>query len=134
MAAKVKKMKYYITSDRYFGFCVKSEESEKIVFAGSIEDCNRRCADFNDRAELLEKLQQLEVEESATDLAESEMMADPENAEKEAAFDAAYRKEFNTLLDAVHALQKISGDKIEFITAKKIVISKRSELYRILGA
>jgi hypothetical protein len=39
--------RYYITYDLYFGYCVKESTTNKIVFAGSIEDCNRKCIDFN---------------------------------------------------------------------------------------
>lgn len=41
--------KYYITYNDYFGFCVIEEiaGTGKIVFAGSIEDCNRKCIELN---------------------------------------------------------------------------------------
>lgn len=40
---------YYITYNDYFGFCVieKIKGTGKIVFAGSIEDCNRKCIELN---------------------------------------------------------------------------------------
>lgn len=40
---------YYISYNDYFGFCVieKIEGTGKIVFAGSIEDCNRKCIELN---------------------------------------------------------------------------------------
>ena len=39
---------YYITYNDYFGFCVieKIDGNEKIVFTGSIEDCNRKCREL----------------------------------------------------------------------------------------
>lgn len=40
---------YYITYNDYFGFCVveKINGNGKIVFTGSIEDCNRKCIELN---------------------------------------------------------------------------------------
>lgn len=40
---------YYITYNDYFGFCVVEYDGEngKIVFAGSIEDCNKKCIELN---------------------------------------------------------------------------------------
>ena len=40
---------YYITHNKYFGFCVVECDGEngKIVFAGSIEDCNKKCIELN---------------------------------------------------------------------------------------
>ena len=40
---------YYITYNDYFGYCViwTDGENSKIVFAGSIEDCNRKCIELN---------------------------------------------------------------------------------------
>lgn len=41
--------KYYISYNDYFGYCVIEEidGTGKIVFAGSIEDCNRKCIELN---------------------------------------------------------------------------------------
>lgn len=41
--------KYYITYNDYFGYCVIETDGNnaKIVFAGSIEDCNKKCIQFN---------------------------------------------------------------------------------------
>lgn len=40
---------YYITYNDYFGFCVieKINGTGRIVFAGSIEDCNQKCIKLN---------------------------------------------------------------------------------------
>ena len=40
---------YYVSYNDYFGYCVieKTTQTEKIVFAGSIEDCNRKCMVLN---------------------------------------------------------------------------------------
>lgn len=42
---------YYITHNNYFGYCVieKTNGCGKIVFAGSIEDCNNKCIELNKR-------------------------------------------------------------------------------------
>lgn len=41
--------KYYVSYNDYFGFCVIEEiaGTGTIVFAGSIEDCNRKCIELN---------------------------------------------------------------------------------------
>lgn len=38
---------YYITYNNYLGYCVVEIETTKIVFAGSIEDCNEKCIELN---------------------------------------------------------------------------------------
>ena len=40
---------YYITYNDYFGFCVVENDNGRhtIVFAGNIEDCNRKCVELN---------------------------------------------------------------------------------------
>ncbi len=43
---------YYISYNNYFGYCVilKNERGTgTIVFAGSIEDCNNKCIEFNSK-------------------------------------------------------------------------------------
>lgn len=37
---------YHISHDDYLGYCVKDFKN-RIVFAGSIEDCNDKCIQFN---------------------------------------------------------------------------------------
>ena len=37
---------YYITYNDHFGYCVV-ETGGKIVFAGNIEDCNKKCIELN---------------------------------------------------------------------------------------
>lgn len=41
--------KFFITYNDYFGFCVIEEinGTQKIVFAGNIEDCNKKCIELN---------------------------------------------------------------------------------------
>jgi len=40
---------HYITHNDYFGYCVVCHDgyTRKIVFSGSIEDCNRKCIELN---------------------------------------------------------------------------------------
>lgn len=40
---------YYISYNDYFGYCVIADDGKNgtIVFAGSIEDCNAKCIEFN---------------------------------------------------------------------------------------
>lgn len=40
---------YYITYNDYFGYCVVGTDGKEsyIVFAGSIEDCNKKCIELN---------------------------------------------------------------------------------------
>ena len=42
-------VRYYISYNDYFGFCVIEEidGNGKIVFAGSIPDCNNKCIELN---------------------------------------------------------------------------------------
>ena len=81
---------------------------------------------------LIEKLQKLEKLEQATFAIESTLVDDPQNKELEKAFDAAYKVEFATMLDCAKYIECITGSNIDFNTAKKIVIAKRSELLGIL--
>lgn len=41
--------KYYVSYNDYFGYCVVEEinGTGKIVFAGSIERCNKKCIELN---------------------------------------------------------------------------------------
>lgn len=40
---------YYVSYNDYFGYCViqKFEGTAEIIYAGSIEDCNRVCVEMN---------------------------------------------------------------------------------------
>lgn len=41
--------RYYITYDKYFDYCVKDRETDKIIFApcGDIAECNKKCIELN---------------------------------------------------------------------------------------
>lgn len=81
---------------------------------------------------LIEKLQKLEKLEQATFAIESALVDDPQNKELEKAFDAAYKVEFATMLNCAKYIECMTSGNIDFNTAKKIVIAKRSELLGIL--
>ena len=43
-------VEYYISYNDYFGYCVIMKDERgtgTIVFAGSIEDCNKKCIELN---------------------------------------------------------------------------------------
>ena len=83
--------------------------------------------------ELKARLTKLEELEKIANHAEADYEAEPENAEYEATFDRAYKNEFNAYMDCVKLVQKISGGKIDFETAKKLVQTKRGELVKLLN-
>ena len=84
--------------------------------------------------ELIKKIEELERLEKVADKAQQEYEAEPENTEKESAFDSAYKKEFSTYISAAKELECLSGGKINFCTAKKLIQTRRSELIGLLKA
>lgn len=86
------------------------------------------------KAELTKKIEELERLEKSADKAQQEYEAEPENVEKERAFDIAYKKEFSAYISAAKELERLSGRKINFCTAKKLIQTRRSELVRLLKA
>lgn len=82
---------------------------------------------------LLEKLQNLEKAEKAANRAEAEWENEPESAELEKAFDTAYKAEFNAYISAAKYIEYMTGRSIDFMTAKKMIQTKRAELLRILA-
>ncbi len=83
--------------------------------------------------ELKAKLEKLEALEKISTHAEADYEANPESAECEEAFDRAYKNEFNAYMECVKMVQKISGGKIDFMTAKKMVKVEREKLIEILS-
>ena len=83
---------------------------------------------------LLENLQKLERMEEIANHAESDYEREPENAEYEATFDRAYKNEFDAFVNAAKYIEYMTGGEIDFMTAKKIIQTKRSELLSILSA
>ena len=83
--------------------------------------------------ELKKRLEELERLEAIADQADGEMMADPENAEKEAAFDAAYQAEYNAFMAAAECIVKLADGKIDIKTAREMVRAKRNENLALLA-
>ena len=83
---------------------------------------------------LLEKLQKLERMEEIANHAEADYDREPENAEYEEAFDRAYKNEFDAFVSLAKYIEYMTGGEIDFMTAKKIIQTKRSELLSILSA
>lgn len=75
--------------------------------------------------ELLKKLTEAEM---AANKADREYNIEPENVEKEAAFDQAYNAEYKAYMEAAEELVKITGGKIEFDIAKRMIQTKRAEI------
>lgn len=86
------------------------------------------------KAELTKKIEELERLEKSADKAQQEYEAEPENVEKERAFDSAYKKEFSAYISAAKELERLSDRKINFCTAKKLIQTRRSELVGLLKA
>lgn len=86
------------------------------------------------KAELTKKIEELERLEKTADKAQQEYEAEPENAEKERVFDSSYKKEFSAYIGAAKELERLSGGKINFCTAKKLIQTRRSELIELLKA
>lgn len=82
---------------------------------------------------LLEKLQNLEKAEKATNLAESALEKEPENTELEKAFDSAYKAEFDAYINAAKYIEYMTGGNIDFMAAKKMIQTKRAELLQLLA-
>ena len=59
---------------------------------------------------------------------------EPENAELENAFDEAYKAEFEAYINAAKYIEYMTDGNIDFMTAKKMINTKRSELISILSA
>ena len=82
--------------------------------------------------ELLEKLKKFEELETAANKADAAYQAEPENAEAEAAFDKAYKEEFQAMEDLLNAIEQITNGQINTETAKRMLFTKRAELKKIL--
>ena len=83
---------------------------------------------------LLEKIKKLEQLEKLANEAEARYAANPERADLEKAFDEAYKAEFAEYINAAKYIESITGGHIDFMTAKKLIQTKRSELLNILHA
>lgn len=75
-----------------------------------------------------ELLKRLAIAEKEANEADQAYEADPENIEKEEAFDRAYEAEYNLYMKAANEIVKITSGKIDFETAKAMIKTKRKEL------
>lgn len=82
---------------------------------------------------LLEKIKKLEQLEKIADEAETRYAEQPENTEFENAFDEAYKEEFDAYISAAKYIEYMTGGEINFMTAKKMIQTKRAELLRLLA-
>ena len=82
---------------------------------------------------LLEKLQELERLEEIANNAEADYEREPENEEYEAAFDLAYKNQYKKYIEASKYIEYITNGNIDFMTAKKMIHTKRAELISILS-
>lgn len=83
--------------------------------------------------ELKSKLAELEALRAAADEAERVYTENYEDAEAEAAFDAAYDKQWAAMMECVRLVEVISGGLIDTKTARAMVTTKAAELVEILG-
>ncbi len=82
--------------------------------------------------ELARTLRNLENAEQIASRAEARYEQNPESEQLEKRFDRAYKNEFKYYMECVKLVQQISGGKIDFETAKKLVQTKRGELIEII--
>lgn len=82
---------------------------------------------------LFEKLQQLERLEEIASHAEADYEREPENTEYEETFDRAYRNEFEVYISLAKYIVFITNNEIDFNTAKKMIQTKRKELFSLLS-
>lgn len=80
--------------------------------------------------ELLKKLR--EAEERAN-IADQAYDLDPENEEKEAAFDEAYKEEYRLFMTTAEEIVRISAGQIDIETARAMVQGKRERLEAIFA-
>lgn len=82
---------------------------------------------------LLEKIKKLEQLEKVADEAEVRYTKEPENAELENAFDEAYKAEFDAYIDAAKYIEYMAGGAVDFMKAKELIQTKRTELLQLLA-
>lgn len=108
-----------------FGIDCKGTENQ--VWSG----CVYKITDpLNLLKELLEKLSQLE---DLTNQADAEYEVEPENAEKEKAFDEAYKAEYDAFMAVSALIVKMSNGQIDEKTASEIVRVKRNEIFDLVA-
>ena len=82
---------------------------------------------------LLEKIKKLEQLEKIADESEARYADQPESEELENAFDEAYKAEFDAYINAAKYIEHMTGGAVDFMTAKKLIQTKRAELLQLLA-
>lgn len=82
---------------------------------------------------LLEKLEKLEQLEKVANEAEARYTEAPDNEELESAFGEAYKAEFDAYINAAKYIEYMTSDAVDFMTAKKLIQTKRAELLQLLA-
>lgn len=116
-------VEYHFTrTDDYFGCC--TNDGEDFLFRFEREKKSGK--------ELLKKLEKFEELETAANKADRAYQKEPENAEAEAAFDKAYKEEFQAMEELLNGIAELTNGQIDTETAKKMLFTKRAELKKIL--
>ncbi|GFH92639.1 hypothetical protein IMSAGC002_03911 [Lachnospiraceae bacterium] len=116
-------VEYHFTrTDDYFGCC--TNEGEDFLFRFEREKKSGKG--------LLKKLEKFEELEAAANKADEVYQAEPENAELEAAFDKAYKEEFEAMEELLNSITAYMNGEIDTETSKKMLFTHREELKQIL--
>ena len=79
-----------------------------------------------------ELLERLKAAEEKANIADREYENDPENEEKEKAFDLAYSEEYKAFEALAQAIVKATAGKIDTKTAGEMIRGRRQQLESIL--
>ena len=116
-------VEYHFTrTDDYFGCC--TNDGEDFLFRFEREKKSGKG--------LLKKLEKFEELEAAANKADEAYQAEPENAELEAAFDKAYKEEFEAMEELLNSITTYTNGEIDTETSKKMLFTHREELKQIL--
>lgn len=113
--------------------CVKLNNGCQETTCQTWTGCALKKSIEQSRKELKAALKQLGDLEEVANRAEEAYDADPENGEKEAAFDAAYREEFTAFIAAAKLLVEMTNGKIGEKMAREMVRTKRSEILNLVA-
>lgn len=83
--------------------------------------------------ELKKKLEELTRLEEIADKADAEYESEPENGEKEKAFEKAYQAEYNAFMAVSELIVKMTGGQIDIKTARAMVKTKRNEILNLVA-
>lgn len=83
--------------------------------------------------ELKKRLEELTRLEEIANKADAVYEAEPENKEKEKAFDEAYKAEMDVFMAVSEMIVEITGGQIDSKTARKMVKTKRNEILNLVA-